>query len=148
MHQYGHMAQRQACHSLELGDARSKLDQLVGPGPTGGRATWVTRVCRWAGGLLGLSQEHGQSVWAYFGHVQECFDSSKPCGNCQRQVRAFAGTPGTSFYTLKHKENQRKERESRIAPSKIKSGVKAERGSLWAITRGVENDPLMVIDHG
>ncbi|KAL0641603.1 hypothetical protein Bca4012_103241 [Brassica carinata] len=149
MHQYGHMAQRQACHSLELGDAVSKLDQLGKGGSDSGRATWVTRVCRWAGGLLGLSQEHGQSVWACFGHVQECFDSSKPCGNCQRQVRAFAGTPGTSFYTLKHKENQRKrERESDCSIQDQEWCEGSKEAVLWAITRGVENDPLMVIDHG
>ncbi|WZY94117.1 hypothetical protein YC2023_066446 [Brassica napus] len=46
---------------------------------------WVTRVCRWAGWLLGLSQELGQSVWACFGHVQEWFDSSRTSGNCQRR---------------------------------------------------------------
>ncbi|KAF3501883.1 hypothetical protein F2Q69_00042443 [Brassica cretica] len=40
----------------------------------------VARVCRWAGGLLGLSQEQGQSMLACFGHVQEWFNSSRTSG--------------------------------------------------------------------
>ncbi|WZZ51180.1 hypothetical protein YC2023_051287 [Brassica napus] len=47
---------------------------------------WTTRVCRWAGGLLGLSQGHGQSMYAGFGHVQEWFDSSRTSGNCHRRM--------------------------------------------------------------
>ncbi|CAG7876167.1 unnamed protein product, partial [Brassica rapa] len=47
------------------------------------------RVCRWAGGLLGLSQGHGQSVWDSFGHVQELFGSSRACGNCHRRKGAI-----------------------------------------------------------
>ncbi|KAL0662878.1 hypothetical protein Bca4012_099715 [Brassica carinata] len=46
---------------------------------------WATHVCRWAGWLLGFSQEHGKSMWVCFGHVQEWFDSSRTSGNCQRQ---------------------------------------------------------------
>ena len=66
-----------------------------------------------------------------------------------RQVRAFAGTPGASFYTLKHKENQRKrERESDCSIQDQEWCEGSKEAVLWAITRGVENDPLMVIDHG
>ncbi|KAF3597642.1 hypothetical protein DY000_02020085 [Brassica cretica] len=38
------------------------------------------RVCRWAGGVLGLSQGHGKSMWASVSHVQEWFDSSRASG--------------------------------------------------------------------
>ncbi|WZZ15421.1 hypothetical protein YC2023_108510 [Brassica napus] len=50
---------------------------------------WVTRVCRWASGLLGLSHGHGQPMWDSFGHVQEWFGSSRACGNCHRRKGAI-----------------------------------------------------------
>ena len=54
-----------------------------------------------------------------------------------------------SFYTLNHKENQRKrERESDCSIQDQEWCEGSKEAVLWAITRGVENDPLMVIDHG
>ncbi|KAL0752917.1 hypothetical protein Bca101_090585 [Brassica carinata] len=46
----------------------------------------VTRVCRWAGGILGLSQGHGKSVWASVSHIQEWFDSFRASGNWHRRL--------------------------------------------------------------
>ncbi|KAF2613223.1 hypothetical protein F2Q70_00011442 [Brassica cretica] len=105
----------------------------------------------WAGGLFWSGHGHGQSVWACFRHVQEWFDSSRTSGNCHRQVRAFAGTPGL----LLHPETQRKPEKKRERERESDCSIQDQEwceGSketvLWAITRGVENDPLMVIDHG
>ncbi|KAG2294607.1 hypothetical protein Bca52824_041276 [Brassica carinata] len=104
---------KETCSTLLEGDDTwlvhewtcDQMDQLglsswaVGPGLDSGRAMWVTRVCRWAGWLLGLSHELGQSVWACFGHVQEWFDSSRTSGNCKRRKAGIrVGKEAESFH--------------------------------------------------
>ncbi|KAF3562303.1 hypothetical protein DY000_02017195 [Brassica cretica] len=50
-----------------------------------------------------------------------------------------------SFYTLKHQENQRKrERELDCSIQDQEWCKGSKEAVLWAITRGVENDPLML----
>ena len=61
-----------------------------------------------------------------------------PC----RHTEAFS-------YILKHKENQRKrERWSDCSIQDQEWCEGSKEAVLLAIKRGVENDPLMVIDHG
>ena len=78
--------------------------------------------------------------WLRSNHPFSYIRKASPC--LCRHTRA-------SFYTLKHKENQRKrERESDCSIQDQEWCEGSKEAVLWAITRGVENDPLMVIDHG
>ena len=78
--------------------------------------------------------------WLRSNHPFSYIRKASPC--LCRHTRA-------SLYTLKHKENQRKrERESDCSIQDQEWCEGSKEAVLWAITRGVEIDPLMVIDPG